>query len=369
MEYNSVYDAVCTALARHGVRAPRNGSWIRIPAVWRGSNDPNVSVNSESGVVKDWPDNISFSFAVLMDSNHLGSPDIRLSKGVSMAKADRVTVQKSHLERIEDAKKKWDIGESLNSDYGHSAICRHYLKTRGLTKELIDFIGPSVKTIGCNGGGAIMVTPLISSVNGMRVGIQRLYLDSNANKMVFDDNSGTRKMMGITLHDGFAAGYLLDRSRSSLNKNVLICEGFETGCALSAATGLAVYITYSAGGMERVNIDHLSKLGFTEVIICGDNDTRDNKGVMRGHKAAYTLAAKFFDVFQRSVKIAIPTRTAADGKSVDWMDVWKKDPVGTKNAIQKSMVVYDAATDVYRMMASDVPELRGRPLSAIKRGM
>lgn len=362
MEFNSVYEAVCHALNRHGYPRPKYGKWIRIPAVWRGSKDPNVSVNSETGWTRDFTPDESYNFATLMDANHLGIPEIRITGTVK--KQTRISIKEQIKKSLDSVNQLWDRGVSLNDESSQAArICRKYLSERGIPDGIIQSLGGSVKAIALH-DGAVMVTPIVELKTNKRTGLQRLYLDSNGKK---SNGSESRRMIGFHMQGDIAGGFIIGSGGHRLNRTLLVCEGFETGLALFSATGQTVFVSYNAGGMERIDIESLSKLGYSDIVICGDNDLPDKYGVKRGQKASWVLAARFFNEFNRKVRIAIPFRKKEefDQKSVDWLDVYRKDRIGCKESIQKSIIHYDPANDIYKLEENKLPELRTRKFSPL----
>jgi len=86
-----------------------------------------------------------------------------------------------------------------------------------------------------------------------------------------------------------------------------VAEGIETALAVHAATGLPVWSTVSAGGMESV----LLPKEVREVIICVDNDESG-----RGLHSANILAGRLMRE-KRNVQLAVPR-----GQNADWADVF-----------------------------------------------
>jgi len=75
-------------------------------------------------------------------------------------------------------------------------------------------------------------------------------------------------------------------------------------------TGLPVWATVSAGGMEAVELPDVVR----EIYICGDNDANG-----RGQKAVRLLAARFL-AEGRKGRVATPVEP-----DTDWADVWLKE--------------------------------------------
>lgn len=84
-----------------------------------------------------------------------------------------------------------------------------------------------------------------------------------------------------------------------------VAEGIETALACQLASGLPVWATVSAGGMEAVSLPEVAQ----EIVIFGDNDVSGT-----GQRAAERLAGRLYKE-GRQVKIVLPAR-----RGDDWAD-------------------------------------------------
>lgn len=142
----------------------------------------------------------------------------------------------------------------------------------------------------------------IESVGGRLVGLHRTYLTESADKVDLGPDLPPRKVRGVA--EGSTKGGAI---RLYPEATVLgIAEGIETALAAHILTGLPVWATVTAVGMEALQLP----AAVTEVVIFGDND-RSGRGQIAANKLASRLHAE-----GRKAKIMIP-RTVG----TDWADV------------------------------------------------
>jgi putative DNA primase/helicase len=91
---------------------------------------------------------------------------------------------------------------------------------------------------------------------------------------------------------------------------LLICEGWATGASLHAELGLFVMVAMDAGNLEPVSLVARSLFPDAEIVVAGDNDIPDKKGVCVGQTAAKNAALAV------GGKYLIPEQLGAD-----WNDV------------------------------------------------
>lgn len=360
MEFNSVYDLVSYALRPYGITPSVSacGQWMRIPAVWRGSRDPNLAVSMTTGTTFDFVDGAQkFSFAELKSMLRMGESVLVGTK----SKIRRKEIDLSSENRINMANQYWEKGIPLSKPGRTTDTVKLYFRKRGLPDSVIKLVEGSLRVSPCPQNGAMVLFPIVSPLTAKRIGLQRLLLNQDGSKRDLDGES--RFMIGKFLHGDSAGGFLLSPGGANFNRSVVICEGFETGMALLAGLGCSVYVMYNTAGVARVNFEYLTNMGFSNVIIAGDSDPMDKFHVHPGHKAANLLAARFYNELNRRFSIAMaPLSYSIDGKGLkaDWLDVWKLNPAKFSEIFKAAMKEYDPFTDPYREGMKTLPPVQIR---------
>jgi phage/plasmid primase-like uncharacterized protein len=136
---------------------------------------------------------------------------------------------------------------------------------------------------------------------GRMVGVHRTYLTTDGHK---GPVVAPKKLMPPAIPAGTRGGAV---RLFPAGERLALTEGTETALAVHLLTGLPVWATVSAGGMEAVVIPPEVR----EVIVCADHDANG-----RGQEAARKLAARMIEE-GRKVRLAIPPKTGTD-----WADVW-----------------------------------------------
>lgn len=355
MEFTSIHDLVSTALRPYGFKPEIStcGEWMRIPAVWRGSKHPNIAVSMTTGTAFDFVNGAEkFSFNELKsmlrmeDAQLMNRRKPLIKKSVDLASEDR----------IKKAADLWDKSISLSVSSQAAQSAKQYFRNRGLPDSVIKTVEGSLRVSPIINRGAMILFPIVSPLTGQRIGLQRLMLNQDGSKRDLDGDS--RFMIGKFLHGDSAGGFLISPGGANFNRSVIICEGFETGMALVAGLGCSVYVMYNTAGVARVNFEYLTNMGFSNVIIAGDNDPKDKFGVNPGHKAANVLAARFYNELNRRFSIAMaPLSYSIDGLGLkaDWLDVWKLNPAKFTEIFKSAMQEYDPFTDPYREGMKTLP--------------
>ena len=93
---------------------------------------------------------------------------------------------------------------------------------------------------------------------------------------------------------------------------VLLCEGFATGASLYEAAGLPVVVAFSANNLTSVAEDLRQQCPTAMILVCGDNDLRDDGTPDVGLDAATAAAEAIGGV------LVMPE---LDGRKCDWNDV------------------------------------------------
>jgi|SoiMethySBSTD1v2_1073268.scaffolds.fasta_scaffold240775_2 putative DNA primase/helicase len=138
----------------------------------------------------------------------------------------------------------------------------------------------------------------VDNPSGCAVTLHRTYLTSDGRKAAVDT---VKKLMSPAIAGATRGGAI---RLYQAGDTLAIAEGIETALAVHLATGLPVWSTICAGGMERLVVPAEVQL----VVICADHDTA-------GLNAARALARRLL-VEQRRVKILTP-----DTPGADWADL------------------------------------------------
>lgn len=349
----SVLDALYAAMEKHHFVPKIYGQdWARIPAVWRGSRDFNVSVNIKSGTTIDFADDRKqYSFEELMALLEFNPGEVHISR------TSGVEIENSALQRVRYSNGLWMKGASLRTPVPETRIARQYLKSRGIPDVVIDRIANDVRVAASDYGGAYLMLPIYQPTkNGKIVGLQRIYLDKDGNKYGEDP----KRMIGTHFYRDMACGFLIagDRERFSSHEVALV-EGFETGLAVHAATGMPVYVLYNSNGIKAACIEYLSGLGAQSILIATDNDDPDKYGKRAGQDSSRALATRIVNEHQSPVRIALPPRKYTDGNKSDWLDIWNADPAGTGKMI--------LSAPPFKLEESIEPEVRTRMRGIFKK--
>lgn len=315
-----VESVIWDALGKFGQSVRPSGlDWLRIPAVWRGSREYNISVHRGAGFAIDWSDGgskIPFEELMKLLEHDPGK--------VNLTNPNLVKVQHSANNRQRDAIDLWKKGNPLTSVAYASRIGRQYLKNRGIPDDQISRIAAQIRAVPGDFGGVTLVLPIFApSQKGRMIGVQRIFLNSNAEKYGNDP----KKMLGSHFDGDRAGGFLIpgDRTRFT-KKEVAVVEGFETGMAVSSATGMPVYCLYTAVGVRAIHLEYLSSLGVESVLFAEDNDDPDKQGRRAGQEATEFMGEKMHTE-NIPMRRATPPRQLVNGRKCDWLDIWNVDPV------------------------------------------
>jgi putative DNA primase/helicase len=145
--------------------------------------------------------------------------------------------------------------------------------------------------------GAFLILPI--KVSGALTSLQSI------------DSSGVKRFLPGGKISG---GYHLIRG-DTISNEIVICEGFATGCSLFAHTGATTFCALNAGNLVAVARFVRETLPDADIVICADNDawTPGNPGVTSANSAASI-------VFGR---VLVPDFSCYDQstKPTDWNDL------------------------------------------------
>lgn len=318
----SVYDALCTALDKHGERPRTYGrTWARIPAVWRQSNSYNISVCLKSGVAVDFADGEKrIEFLELME---LLESDIT---NVNFTKRTHNEVTKEASANMSAALNMLKKATPISTPKPTSKIIWDYFLSRGLPEDAIKKVADNVRGIYSDNGGVTMLSPVYSPRAGNNtISIQRTFLTADSKK----NQDKERALLGSNYVDNKVGGLLIQGDPKRYKGSALaVCEGLETGMAVYAATGMPVYVVYTANGMRSLDVEYLSRLGATSLLFCIDNDDPDMYMRRAGQDSCEIGAREITANHKIEVRMALPPRQLTNGLKCDWLDIWVIDPVG-----------------------------------------
>ncbi len=293
-------------LSKNNIKHRFSGSHLRFPAIWRGGNGLNVSLDTETGHWTDFAGGERGNFREL--ARKLGiSTDVPMVFERDPRAARREKARLVAMLRIAD--RIWKDATSITPE-SPSAL---YLRRRGIPEETILRLSETeIVREAKYGEDFSLVTRMYAGVEEGSAfsGIHRIFIDKTGAPV---DVDGARKMMlggsGWTVIPG------------SGEKIIAVGEGLET--CLSAWSALdrtpGLIISYVAGNLEKTVIPDTHKSA--QVLILADRDL--SRGIEkqgwkpgRGQKAAGKLA-KELSGRGFSVSVALPP---GPGKQ-DWNDI------------------------------------------------
>ena len=259
--------------------------------LWPSSSDPNGDSmrGGFESLSKHSPDDNSVSF---VGTNRKG----RLEN--NSANSNSVSSVSENSER--NLKMAHKIIKESSQLSGH-CIASLYLKNRGLNNSPdVDSIlfHPNLHYDSNNSFPALIGK--ITDKTDKIIGIQRIYLTSNAQKAKV---STPKKILG-----SFGGGYI----KIGTPKKILhLAEGIETGLGIYQTLGEAVYVAVSATNLSQIAIPHR----ISQLHIWADKDL-SKAGENEAIKAAEMFSKKSIEVF-----VHVPQTDIKEGKkSVDWLD-------------------------------------------------
>lgn len=218
--------------------------------------------------------------------------------------------------KIEEARAVWDAAVE-----GHPGVAR-YVAGRGV--EVGDLPGGVPRSLRfCEetpvGRGKKRLPAVVAAVTlpaaeggaGV-VAVHRLFV--NADGSGKSDELDSPKMML-----GPVGGGAVRLGMPPEGGELVLCEGIETGLAIRAATGWAVWACLSAGGLLAVRLPAQVARMVRRVVVAGDLDdphVKDDQGrtPLRGQRAAVEAAARLSEMFPGlETGVALPEAWAPEG--------------------------------------------------------
>lgn len=152
--------------------------------------------------------------------------------------------------------------------------------------------------------GERLLIPLKSLEPGAPLmNIQSVYPDG---RKLFGRGGRTKETRTTINHRAFRKGGVLH-----------ICEGWCTAWSVSAATGGAVVVAFSAGNLEPIALAMRAKYPGATIILCADNDRWSGAGDLRN--PGVTMARRAAEA--AAALVAIPDFESLDGRPTDFNDL------------------------------------------------
>lgn len=212
----------------------------------------------------------------------------------------------------------WSNAQPIGEDEYSPAI--RYLRNRGLKGQLSNVGGlryhnslPYYEN-GLVGHFPAILGACLTNEKNLSA-LQRIYITPEGHKA---NVACPKKTMGTLKNTSV---HLAEPTNGILN----VAEGIETSLAILLATGQATWSTISAGGLETF----LPPPEVTCVNIWADRD-RSLRGEEAANKLANILLAQGLEV---TILVPPAELMAESAKSLDWLDVYCKDPFLLKEAL------------------------------------
>lgn len=162
------------------------------------------------------------------------------------------------------------------------------------------------------------------------------------------------------------------------SSTVCICEGFATGATIFKATGFMVFVAFNSGNMPKVAEQVAEKNKNSNIIICADNDYKNNinVGLKKGKEAAKNIGASCvwpegidgtdFNDMAAEMGISEVTTSIIKGHTVE---VYQK--IKSKNNLKLIKRLIDEAPEVLKKIISyyDSTAIKPQPLFGLATGL
>ena len=227
-----------------GIPYRASGRYMRIPAIWRGSRDFNVSIHRETGYFIDFAGGERGSFKKLLDligADPKKIPDLKIS-----GKNKKYFVEEREREQKRKIAERILTGSA--APLPASAVFR-YLSGRGIPTSVIQKAVSSGIILQSENLNALVTR--MDYITGEFAGIHRIYVTKDGMKGQGPGiNKETKQMLG-------GSGYtFLPGSGTEGEKVLAVGEGLETCLAAWAALDCkaAVIVSYNAGNLEIMDL-------------------------------------------------------------------------------------------------------------------
>ena len=259
-------DSFREAIAATGLTPPddihADGQLHRFPTNGRRDDDSGWYVlhadGVPAGVFGDWRSGLKETWCAKSDRQMTPAERAAHRQRIETIQRDReAEEQRRHAEATAEAQRIWDAATPASD--AHLYLQRKQVQAHGLR---LDDEGDLLLPIRINGA--------ISSLQ---------FIDADGKKLFL--YGGAKKGGSFTIG-------------STTNPVVLcVCEGYATGASLHEATGLPVVMAFDAGNLESVARAIREEFPAAKIMLCADNDIRDdgtpNTGVVSATAAAKAI--------------------------------------------------------------------------------
>lgn len=329
---NPTVNYFLSALADRGIRAVRAGDSWRLPAWWRDSSDRNISLfpsgaahdhaRGEVRSVGDLAGKLGIQIPRGLNSpSHSPFPAPSSTPASSSKPENKLKSSAVYISRLVKG------SVSLIQNHPAAKAARSYLAQRGLDVGALNLEGVGAMNIRAAKsdapGADYMLIIVCRALNDVAPGeaIQRIYISASgepvAVKSDHNDDGARKKALGSFQYGTNKYSRVAILARPAVATHVFVCEGPETGLALSILhPGAIVICAISANGIKSLDWGQLRQFRLP-VVLCGDNDKLNQRGLRTGQDAV-CLAAEQGLAAGIPIGIALP-------ENKDWLDDWNFD--------------------------------------------
>ena len=272
------------AIEQAGLAPPSSilpGKIVRFPGAGKSNGNTSgwawLSEDGQGGAYGDWASGLSETWQA--QQGHAMTATERAAHMRRVAQLRRVRQEeeaKQHAEAAQRAQAIWDAAAPVTISHSY------------LTKKQIQPHGLRVDT------DHRLIVPVM--IDGTIASLQTI------------DDAGEKRF----LHGGRKASGSFTLGNLSEANTILICEGYATGASLHEASGIPVMVAFDAGNLKPVAEGLRHQYPMATILLCGDNDIRDNETPNTGLDAA-TAAASAID--------GLLVMPELNGKKCDWNDI------------------------------------------------
>ena len=257
------------------------GKFIRFPGI--GKSDGNtsgwasLSEDGLGGAYGDWASGLSDTWHA--QHNYAMTAMERAAHMRRVAEIRRIRQEeeaKQHAEAAQRAQVIWDAATPVTASHSY------------LTKKQVQPHGLRVDT------DHRLIVPVM--IGGRMASVQTI------------DDAGEKRF----LHGGKKASGSFTLGNLSEAHTILICEGYATGASLYEASSFSVVVAFDAGNLRPIAEGLRHQSPTATILLCGDNDIRDNETPNTGLDAATAAASAINGI------LVMPE---LNGKKCDWNDV------------------------------------------------